>query len=172
MIKWEVARGITLLELLISLLLLTLLVSITAPNYINMKERNLIKGSVEQFLALYRFAKQSAVVNNHDTYIHYYPHAQGSQYGWKFALLNEANLYDYASVDPHANKLVAGTDVKWEMTHQQMRISRLNGRPTQAGNIILNQADSSHRFKLIYHNVSGRIRVCSFERARYGYSKC
>ncbi len=56
-------------------------------------------------------------------------------------------------------------------TFSMLRFSGVTGRPYGNGNISL-AVDGKVLLKVIFHDITGRIRICSVEGRAYGYPAC
>ncbi|MGO2343632.1 GspH/FimT family pseudopilin [Vibrio litoralis] len=170
------ARGFTLIEMLISLVVLAVLLAAAVPSFSGMSERSKMQRLAEELQGFWGQAKSEAVLRNQELYLHFVQ--DGAAYAGEWALVT--NTSPTAPSDRHAAKVNALTyldgapfkniTVNYTASSTTTIFDRVNGRPTQNGNIQFS-VDSIKPLMLKFHNRSS-TRICSVTGGAYGYPEC
>ncbi len=88
-----------------------------------------------------------------------------------FALHADANVRTQTSVFNKAINPQVLSDIYLSSTATALRFSGMTGRPSGNGNISV-WLDEESKIKVIYHDITGRVRICAAGNFTYGYSRC
>lgn len=165
-------KGLTFIELIIALMMMAI-ISITAlPNWNRLVEHNQMRSLASELQTFFLMAKNEAVTRNNDLWVYFDTfNIEGRAY-WRLTLLNPPTANDEAGSE---NTLLVseGEDVFISANWQKIKVMGWNGKFTKSGHIMfgLNQVDKPS-LKLIFHHITGRVRICSMDGDVYGYHAC
>ena len=71
----------------------------------------------------------------------------------------------------HALRRAYVDEVELASSSAMIRFDGLNGKPYGKGNVALS-LDSDSTVKIIFHDTTGRVRICAQGEQHYGYPKC
>lgn len=165
-------RGFTVLELLITLSILSILMTISVPSYQMALQRYEMRQTAQALLAVFSQARSEALVTQQDLWIHFYVHPQGSQLGWNLSIHADETERSFATASSGAVYIYSGDSMIVSATSRVRKIEALNGIPATGGNVTFSVPGKSLKLALKYANVTGRIRVCAVGGDAYGYKKC
>ncbi|MFT2091607.1 Tfp pilus assembly protein FimT/FimU [Paraglaciecola sp. 2405UD69-4] len=168
-------QGLTLLELLVSLSILTLLVTIGAPSFNNTQKSLQLKGAAETAYFAFQKARSFAIAKGVDISISF---REGDK--WCMALseagecdcliLNQCLIdeVDY-SVKAHDFAFITMDQLKFGKLHLTTFDGARGLSIGNAGSLVF--SDGINKLKLILSNM-GRVRICSVDNHWGGYKKC
>ncbi|GEA49298.1 general secretion pathway protein GspH [Vibrio inusitatus NBRC 102082] len=87
------------------------------------------------------------------------------------ALHEDANPRTQSSIFIKAINPQTLSDVYLSSTATALRFSGITGRPSGNGNISV-WLNAESKVKVIYHDITGRVRICASGTLSYGFSKC
>ena len=170
-------RAFTLVELLISMALLMILISISSPAYQYFFSQRALINSSEQLYQFFRFANLTSVKNNKKVYVHFCQWKNTNI--WRMALSEKSscdcfvksscvvnglshntNLSDGQSVFTNSDDI---TFTGLQASYNPMRFS------VNAGSITLSD-NNGHQLKVIQSAM--RLRICSPVGQQLGYKEC
>ncbi|QIL86050.1 prepilin-type N-terminal cleavage/methylation domain-containing protein [Vibrio sp. HDW18] len=168
-------RGFTLLELLITVAVLTTLLLFAAPNFSQINQQSKMVNLANELQGFLIQAKSEAVLRNQNLWVHMQglPSATGD---WVLRLASVEGVADITEHNTLAvlqgaryrNVLVSSTG-----TLTNLKFDPVMGNPQTAGSMVLKQTElDANPIKVIVHNRAGRIRVCADNEAKYGFEKC
>jgi type IV fimbrial biogenesis protein FimT len=169
--NYETYRGVSLLEYLLGLVLLIVLLSWGAPSFVGFHQHVQMRESVQSILGLLHQTKTAAMLARQPMYVHI-ASLNPVNMDWRVATHHDDDARSFQQVLQGASHSAQGNRVELSSTDSIVGFSALHGRALSAGHIKLYQQQSLVQVKIIYHNSSGRIRVCSVGEARYGYEVC
>jgi type IV fimbrial biogenesis protein FimT len=163
-------RGLTLIELLISLLVMSVLLAVAAPAFDGVYQSYRAKRLASEFLGFFVQARSEAVMRNQNLWIHYAEQGGDSSNGWVLALRDNGTAVTYANAAHNAIMVSRGEGDHLSVSWSHIELERVNGKPTAPGNITFAvRGAQGKQLKMIFHNVTGRLRVCG---GHYGYDAC
>ena len=168
---YETLRGVGLLEFLIGMSLLTLLVAVATPSFIRLHEYHQMRNYANQIKHLMDQARIESMKRRQPVYVHR-AISTSSEMNWRVSLYLDDAERDYSDHEHNALATVSGRDALLTSTHAVVGYSPRHGRINQAGHFKLQLPARASSLKIIYHNGSGRIRVCSAGEDKYGYKGC
>ncbi|MGL4828504.1 MAG: GspH/FimT family pseudopilin [Vibrio sp.] len=168
-------RGFTLLELLITIAVLTTMLLFAAPNFFKVSQQTKQVSLANELQGFLIQAKSESVLRNQDLWIHIqgFPSSTGN---WKLILttvsdvggITDANTVAELQGDRYRNIWVSNTK-----TLDTVKFDHLMGNPQEAGSITIQQsAMDANPIKIMVHNRAGRIKICTENEAKYGFEKC
>lgn len=167
-------RGMTLIELTISLVVISSLLLAAAPSWKGFVDRYQAKSLASDLQGVFAMAKNEAIVRNKDLWIHFYKVLQDGEVVWTITI----NRSRYSSADAHlamSNALFMseGKTAFMSANWRTIKVIGFNGKFSQAGHILFSVNISKvPSLKLVFHNVTGRVRICSVGANYYDYLKC
>ncbi len=163
------SRGFTLIECVIALLLLSLMLGIALPQFTQLQHYHQLRSQVSALIELLVKARQLSLSEGQTVYAH---SINDATQGWAVALHLDSTARTWSQLQQHSLATASGKYVELGFTQAVLGFSHLHGRPVIAGHYRFNFAGEANGIKVIYHNVSGRVRVCHQGGKRYGYPAC
>lgn len=167
-------RGFTLLELLITVSVLSILLAIVAPSFKPVSQTVQMRGLATELFGFLNQSKSEAVMRNKKLYVHFSMDKGNTvnKGNWSLNLTDSpiagGNTLLHFSGLPYSE-----LSIKHNYDAKYISFEEVRGRPS-AGNIALfstNNQNSKLRIKL--SNPPGRIKVCSESGVKlYDYQKC
>ncbi|MEZ9302973.1 Tfp pilus assembly protein FimT/FimU [Vibrio breoganii] len=160
-------KGYSLIEVLVCCLLLGItgqwVVSPVKQQLDNFK----MKRAVAQVHTTFIAGRDAAYGMKKDLWLH----IQSTPSNSYIALHADADARTASSIFNKAINPQILADVSLSSTATALRFSGLTGRPSGNGNISV-WLDAESKIKVIYHDITGRIRICAAGERTYGYSTC
>ncbi|NAW68412.1 prepilin-type N-terminal cleavage/methylation domain-containing protein [Vibrio sp. V27_P1S3P104] len=168
-------RGFTLLELLITVSVLAVMLTFSAPNFTNINQQTKMVTLADELHGFFIQAKSEAVFRGQDLWVHIegMPSTTGE---WRLILssssvlppANSPKIIAVLSGERYRNLFIDNTD-----SINSVKFDYVMGNPVQAGSLTLKKHfQDSDGIKVIIHNRAGRIKVCSLSGENYGFTKC
>ncbi|MCL9783918.1 GspH/FimT family pseudopilin [Vibrio sp. S4M6] len=165
------ARGFTLLECVIALVLLASLMAWAIPNYQDLANSRQMHRFSSELLGLVDLAKSEAVYRNKELLLKVQPIVGDSSIGWQLILI---------ASDPSSVSVLASlssqsfAQLTMEMTYpgNQIKFYPKRGKVSSGHLMFYSKLHPDKRLKLITSYGAGRIRLCSLSSRAYGYSDC
>ncbi|PWI34513.1 pilus assembly protein FimT [Vibrio albus] len=162
-------RGFTFIEVLISLLVMSVLLATAAPAFERLYQSHQAKRLASEFQGFFVQARSETVMRNQNLWIHYAEQGD-SLNGWVLALRGSESAVTYANAAHNAIMVSRGEGELLSVGWNKIELDRVNGKPAGAGNITFAvQGAPEKQLKMIFHNVTGRLRICG---GHYGYDAC
>ena len=166
------ARGFTLIEMLISIVVLAILLAAAVPSFRGSSEKAKMQRLAEELQGFFIQTKSEAVLRNQNLYLHFVQ--DGTPTGGEWALVT--NTSSATPSDRHAAKSNAlmyleGDPFKGISTSSSilnMEFESVNGKPNQTGNIKFSLKEGK-LLDLKFQQFTGRFRICG---GHYGYPEC
>ncbi|EFH73401.1 tfp pilus assembly protein FimT [Vibrio cholerae RC385] len=172
---WEMHRGFTLLELLITVAVLAILLAVAAPSFKNVIETNKMQRLANELHGFFIQAKSTAVLRRERLWAHVIMSGSSSSDGdWRIELTDNQTVNQGTIFFSFSGAPFKGIAVSPSYSSKKISFDGIHGRP-KSGNILFYPVGrSSNALKLISHNMSARVRVCSDNRNEesFGYSIC
>lgn len=170
------ARGFTLIEMLISLVVLAVLLAAAVPSFGGMSERSKMQRLAEELQGFFAQTKSEAVLRNQELYLHFIQ--DGLPYSGEWALVTNDSPVAPADRSVAQNTALMYLDgmnfknitVQFNSSPNTVAFDKVNGRPMQNGNITFS-VEASKPLLLKFHTRSS-ARICGATEAFYGYPKC
>jgi type IV fimbrial biogenesis protein FimT len=170
-------NAFSLIELLITISVLMILISIASPAYNQLFAKQALVASGERLYQFLVLAKSQSIKYNKKVYVHFCQ--QGSSQEWRMAM-SEINRCDCFVQDSclinGLQKNMSLSDGKLVFTSQDdITFTRLQASyspmrfSVNAGSITLSD-NYGHKLKVIQSTM--RLRMCSPDREQLGYTKC
>lgn len=153
-------QGFTLLELIAVTSVLGLLSLIGVQSYSNYHDSQRLKLATSQVYSALISASSLAYAKRKDLWLSF----EQTQINTVFKLSDNTeglNPFSYFAID----------DVSLQLTSESIHFDGYRGGVLGNGSITLS-TETGQQLKVIYHQISGRIRVCSPERGSLGYAAC
>lgn len=168
-------RGFTLLELLITVSIVTLMLAFAAPSYRQVNQQIKMTALANDLHGFFMQAKSEAVFRNQEVWVHIegMPSNTGE---WRLLLSSHEN---HSTLSPETIISVLNGDryhslsVSYNSRINPVTFEPVMGNPTSAGRItIQGQGGGSQGLNVRFHNGAGRVRICSIQGELYGFSAC
>lgn len=165
-------RGFTLPELAIAMTIVALLFTAAVPNLSRTFDSYRIKSMARELQSLFLLAKSEAVKGNRDIWIQLNIKSGEDQQQYQLQLLNK----DPQSASVTSDNIIEqidGSIAFIQANRRTIKVKGINGKFAKSGHLQLSrQANGSRSIKLIFHHITGRVRLCSVKEASYGYPLC
>ncbi|AKB05946.1 prepilin-type N-terminal cleavage/methylation domain-containing protein [Vibrio cholerae] len=163
-------RGFTLLELLITVAVLTALLLFAAPNFSKVSQQTKMVNLANELQGFLIQAKSEAVLRNQSLWVHIQGLSSANATGnWQLKLTaSSAANTDPISLfqgDRYRNIYVEANRVKIKFDH-------VMGNPQISGSISIKETATDDSLNVSFSNRAGRIRICSENGVKYGYEQC
>jgi type IV fimbrial biogenesis protein FimT len=167
-------RGFTLLELLITVSVLSILLAVAAPSFSRVSQTVQMQGLATELVGFLNQSKSEAVMRNTKLYVHFSMDKGNTINRGNWSL----NLTDSSTVGGNTILHFSGSpyselSIKHNYANKYISFEEVRGRPS-SGNIeffLTNNQNSKLKIKL--SNPPGRIKGCSESGAKlYDYPKC
>ncbi|HFQ5379801.1 TPA: Tfp pilus assembly protein FimT/FimU [Vibrio vulnificus] len=165
------ARGFTLLEMLIVIVVMGVIATIAAPSPNTIIDKNRVLRVTSDLQHFLMNAKSEAVMRNTDLWVHF---AKSSDDKWELSLRDNNTAVGYGNGQSGAIAYLDGNNypsVKVSASSSTIRFEGINGKPLESEHIKVNR-DSDMLTKVMTHVGAGRIRVCEEVGRGYGYPNC
>ncbi|EKO3641706.1 GspH/FimT family pseudopilin [Vibrio metschnikovii] len=168
-------RGFTLLELLITVSIVTLMLAFAAPSYRQVNQQIKMTALANDLHGFFMQAKSEAVFRNQDLWVHVegMPSNTGE---WRLLLSSHEN---HSTLSPETIISVLNGDryhgfsVSFNSQMNPIKFDHVMGNPKSAGRIsIQGKGADNQGLDVIFHNLAGRVRICSIQGELYGFSAC
>lgn len=166
------SRGFTFIEVLVSLLIVLVLMTSATPSWRTFYQKYQMKALAVGFQDFFIYVRSEAVFRNKNLWVHFEKTRLGERDEWTIYALDQ----DVVELDKHVleQKSLSVRQGKAQSIYanwSKIKISGVNGRPGQSGHIIFSM-NGEEWLKVIFHNITGRVRVCSVGDAYFGYPEC
>ncbi|EOU2463599.1 Tfp pilus assembly protein FimT/FimU [Vibrio navarrensis] len=165
------ARGFTLLEMLIVVVVMGVLATIAAPSFNTVIDKNRVFRVTSDIQHFLMNAKSEAVMRNTDLWVHF---AKSSDDKWELSLRANNTAVGYGNGQSGAIAYLDGNNypsVTVSASASTIRFEGINGKPLESKNIKVNRGVDMLT-KVMTHVGAGRIRVCEEAGRGYGYPNC
>ena len=168
-------RGFTLLELLITIAVMSVLLAAAAPSFQNVFETSKMQRLADELHGFVLLGKSEAVLRRERLWAHIIMSGAASSDGnWRIELTNNGTEGAGTVLLSFSGEAYNGIVVTPSYSSTQISFDDVHGRPS-SGNIKFNPVgESTKALKLISHTLSARVRVCSDNNNTefFGYSTC
>ncbi len=162
-------RGFTLIETLISLLVMSVLLAGAAPSFERMIQQYRMKRLAAELQGFFSQARLEAVMRHRDLWIHYAQQGS-SQRGWVLVLRDDDMPVTYTTAADHSIMLSRGEEAQIQINWETVKLDGVSGKPDRPGNIRFSLQEAADKpLKLVFHHITGRVRICG---GYYGYPAC
>lgn len=168
------SRGFTLLELLITILVIGTMMVLAVPNFDSATESVKMRRLAKELNGFVLMAKSEAVMRRERLWVHVIMSgALDSSGDWRLELTNSDTNGSGALYSKLSGKAFEGISISTTYTSQQISFDETHGRPKQ-GRITFHPKDSpSSALDLRTYHRSAIVRVCSpSSNTHLDYEKC
>ena len=176
------ARGFTLIEMLISIVVLTILLATAVPSFSGISEKAKMQRLAGELQGFFIQTKSEAVLRNQPVYLNFIK--IGTPYSGEWGLATRSNSVPATSLSSAQSGALVYLDgsafknitVNFPMANGTSLLSILkfepvNGKPVQSSSLSF-FIDANKPLKLVFSNITGRIRICGDGGEFYGYPAC
>lgn len=172
---WEMPRGFTLLELLITVAVLSIILAFAAPSFQNVFETNKMQRLANELHGFVIEGKSEAVLQRERLWAHIImPGSSSSDGNWRIELTDNGTEGEGTVLFSFSGTPYEGIVVTPSYASDQISFDDVYGRPSSGSIRFYPVGEPSKVLKLISHTLSARVRVCSdsSNTEYYGYSTC
>ncbi len=169
---WEMPRGFTLLELVITVAVLSVVLVVAAPSFKNVIETNKMQRLAEELHGFMIQAKSEAVFRNQDLWAHIDATTVPNDSGEWSMTLTDSDVSGGVAILSLSGSPYNNITLDHNYSSQQIKFDGIRGK-VKDGSIYLNpvgQTSKKLRVKISYG--AARIVVCGVGGAVYGYPEC
>ncbi|MFW8629567.1 GspH/FimT family pseudopilin [Vibrio natriegens] len=167
-------RGFTLLELLITVSVLSILLAVAAPRFSRVSQTVQVQGLATELFGFLNQSKAEAVMRNTKLYVHFSMDKDNTINGGNWSL----NLTDSTAVGGNTILHLSGSSyselsIKHNYDAKYISFEEVRGRPNSGSIEFFSTNNQSLKLKIKLSNPPGRIKICSHSGAKlYDYPKC
>ncbi|EKO3784890.1 GspH/FimT family pseudopilin [Vibrio harveyi] len=168
-------RGFTLLELLITIAVLSVLLTAAAPSFQNVFETNKMQRLANELHGFVIQGKSEAVLRRERLWAHLIMSGGSPSDGnWRIELTDNSSEGAGTVLFSFSGAPYKGIVVTPSYASDQISFDDVHGRPSSGNIRFYPVGESSKALKLISHTLSARVRVCSDNNNTefFGYSTC
>ena len=168
-------RGFTLLELLITIAVMSVLLAAAAPSFQNVFETNKMQRLADELHGFVLQGKSEAVLRRERLWAHIIMSGASSSDGnWRIELTNNGTEGAGTVLLSFSGEAYNGIVVTPSYSSTQISFDDVHGRPSSGNIKFYPVGESTKALKLISHTLSARVRVCSDNNKAefFGYSTC
>lgn len=168
-------RGFTLLELLITVAVLSIILAFAAPSFQNVFETNKMQRLANELHGFVIQGKSEAVLRRERLWAHLIMSGGSSSDGnWRIELTDNSSEGAGTVLFSFSGAPYKGIVVTPSYASDQISFDDVHGRPSSGNIRFYPVGESSKALKLISHTLSARVRVCSDNNNTefFGYSTC
>ncbi|EKO3819871.1 GspH/FimT family pseudopilin [Vibrio harveyi] len=168
-------RGFTLLELLITIAVLSVLLTAAAPSFQNVFDTNKMQRLANELHGFVIQGKSEAVLRRERLWAHLIMSGGSSSDGnWRIELTDNSSEGAGTVLFSFSGEPYKGIVVTPSYASDQISFDEVHGRPSSGNIRFYPVGESSKALKLISHTLSARVRVCSDNNNTefFGYSTC
>ncbi|KJY85338.1 pilus assembly protein FimT [Vibrio galatheae] len=170
--NWETPRGFTLLELLITVIVMGVLLSTALPNFHHLSVNNQMLRAASEFAGFLRQARSEAIWRNRDLWIHITSSSHPAVKDWTLTLTDS----DQVGLGERILLLHGGAfkDLKLDWTYSANRIKfdGARGRAKTGSLSFYPQAQPTKALRLKSSFAGNRIMICGVNGSDYGFPAC
>ncbi|MFM2621126.1 GspH/FimT family pseudopilin [Vibrio owensii] len=167
-------RGFTLLELLITIAVMSVLLA-AAPSFQNVFETNKMQRLADELHGFVIQGKSEAVLRRERLWAHFIMSGSSSNDGhWRIDLTDNGTEGAGTVLFSFSGAPYEGIVVTPNYASDQISFDDVHGRPSSGNIKFYPVGESTKALKLISHTLSARVRVCSDSNNTefFGYSTC
>ncbi|WP_199455568.1 GspH/FimT family pseudopilin [Vibrio owensii] len=168
-------RGFTLLELLITIAVMSVLLAAAAPSFQNVFETNKMQRLADELHGFVIQGKSEAVLRRERLWAHFIMSGSSSNDGhWRIDLTDNGTEGAGTVLFSFSGAPYEGVVVTPNYASDQISFDDVHGRPSSGNIKFYPVGESTKALKLISHTLSARVRVCSDSNNTefFGYSTC
>ena len=168
-------RGFTLLELLITIAVMSVLLAAAAPSFQSIIETNKMQRLADELHGFVLQSKSEAVLRRERLWAHIIMSGASSSDGnWRIELTNNGTEGAGTVLLSFSGEAYNGIVVTPSYSSTQISFDDVHGRPSSGNIKFYPVGESTKALKLISHTLSARVRVCSDNNNTeyFGYSTC
>ncbi|GAB7221908.1 GspH/FimT family pseudopilin [Vibrio owensii] len=168
-------RGFTLLELLITIAVMSVLLAAAAPSFQNVFETNKMQRLADELHGFVIQGKSEAVLRRERLWAHFIMPGSSSNDGqWRIDLTDNGTEGAGTVLFSFSGAPYEGIVVTPNYASDQISFDDVHGRPSSGNIKFYPVGESTKALKLISHTLSARVRVCSDSNNTefFGYSTC
>ncbi len=172
--KWEIPRGFTLLELIMTLSVLVILLIVAVPSFKAISERGSIERLATELTGFYQHARSEAVLRNQTLFAHItFPVSTAhTAADWSLTLTDSDISGAGSTISVFNGAVFNGLTVHHTYSSEQVSFEGIRGRAKSGTFAFYSTQDSSKKIELRTSNPPGRIKVCASNGDLYGYKQC
>jgi Tfp pilus assembly protein FimT len=159
--------GYSLLEILVGCFVISLCTFLGLQSSNSYLDNISMKRAVTHVHTAFTTARDTAYGLKRDLWLH----IAIEPYSAKLALHIDSEPRRYEAIMSNALRRVDVEEVQLQASSSIIRFAGLNGKPHGKGHVSLSVNNDS-MVKIIFHDITGRIRICGQGKQHYGYPEC
>jgi len=152
--------------------IIALLFTAAVPDWSRTFDSYRIKSTARDLQGLFLLAKSEAVKANKDIWIQLRIESAEAEQRYQLQLVN-INPLTASTAEDNIIAQTEGSIAFIKANRSLIKVKGINGKFAKSGHLqVSRQTDGSSSVKLIFHHITGRVRLCSVKEANYGYPLC
>lgn len=166
-------RGFTLLEMLITIALLSVVLTFSVPSFKSLTENHQINSLADELQGFMLQAKSEAVFRNQDLWAHLVMDSNPSSTGkWKILLKDSDDVSAGTTLLQLNGQAFRNIWIYSEFSSDQVKFDGVRGKVKNGSLYFYSASDSRKKLKLSTSFGASRIIICGQQGAYYGYPQC
>ncbi len=168
-------RGFTLLELLITVSVLSILLAVAAPSFSTVSQTVQMQGLATELFGFLNQSKSEAVMRNTKLYVHFSMAKDDTVNGGNWSVkLTDSSVSSGGNTILHlSGSSYSELSINHNFDSQYISFDEVRGRPAPGSIEFFSTANPNSKLKVAMSNPPGRIKVCSNPGASlYDYPEC
>lgn len=168
-------RGFTLLELLITITVLTILLAVVTPSFTTINDSIKMERLATELNGFLIQAKSEAVLRNQNLWAHIsFPNTDENGTGTWHLVLKDSRTLSGNTIAYLAGSNFKGVTLQHTYRYSKIKFEGIRGRPAPGSFTFHPNTDKAKALRVVLSNPPGRIKVC-YDNTRgdlYGYNAC
>ncbi|ALR16323.1 GspH/FimT family pseudopilin [Vibrio natriegens] len=167
-------RGFTLLELIITVSVLSILLAAAAPRFSRVSQTVQMQGLATELFGFLNQSRSEAVMRNKKLYVHFSMDKDNTinEGNWSFNL-TDSSVAGGTSILHLSGSPYSELSINHNYNAKYISFEEVRGRPNSGNIEFFSTNNQNSKLKIKLSNPPGRIKVCSMSGAKlYDYSKC
>ena len=167
-------RGFTLLELLITVSVLSILLAAVAPRFSRVSQTVQMQGLATELFGFLNQSRSEAVMRNKKLYVHFSMDKDNTINEGNWSLnLTDSSVAGGTSILHLSGSPYSELSINHNYDAKYISFEEVRGRPNSGNIEFFSTNNQNSKLKIKLSNPPGRIKVCSMSGAKlYDYSKC
>lgn len=171
--NWTASRGFTLLELLISVLLLAVLLSAAVPSFSTLNTTVKMKRVANELMGFMLQSRSEAIMRSRVLWVHIverHPHSQGG--GWRLILTDSESAAAGKVIMVLDGQAFKSVGLDWNYSRDRIKFDGLRGRVNNGSLNFYVVSDDQQVLRLKSSFSANRIMLCGIGEKQFGYPAC
>ena len=161
--------GFTLIEFVVVLSISAGLVALVIPDVQAFYQNYQLRAFATELTGYVSRARTEALTRQRNLWLLFIRQDLNERNDWRLSLVFNNK------VNSQQNELLylQNEDIQMSSTWEQVKLDGKTGNVLESGHLVFSsRASDGASLKLIMHNITGRVRICSMDKPFYGYAEC